>query len=1415
MDKRRAPRYAISLDALVHPEKGRSWLCTIKDFCAGGLLLVTQDSKRARRAAPIGSQGEKVSIHFNILTSKGDQHFRLEGKIARIVPDGMGVVLDKEMQEEVMTRLLEYSRRAPLTKEPREPRAGSSEQTSAAKTAAPAKPAAAQKDTRQTASLDLNSNRSETPAAARLGSRDNAPSQPARPGSAGTPPAAKPAEQTRSFRLTGSKPPPVAEPVPEAPSAVVKPLSPSIDISDVDAKQIIAGCRERTLTTMTEMTTVFFKFMADELLRMANEAKNNALQGEYFSAMALLEKSKSSLEQQIRDDVTSQIDQPQEVDDLLAKRQAIESARRQQQESRKIKISLVNADEFEDWLAVANIVTHAERAYESYLVEIQTRLGMLVDSWSHNEVNPFGPAVLTRAFDDALRTLTLTKDVRQKAYYGIEAKLVPILRKFYISIAKFLEDSGLFPEFDDHFITAGPIKIHEALLDREQDTDDETAVQEDDEDEDDEEFLLDDQLERGVAPKGAAPRPKSPARQQPQGASDPGQYFAKSEISTALRSVYSAVRSLMSGNQAPVEESDGEDQFSLEEVQDVLSQLQNQLPSKTRRPVREQVQEFMSAKGMQRKLSHVAAENLEVVENLVDNIEQDRLLSGSAKEWIRQLEVILSREATINPDFLSPDSDHGAVEVINQLAHLGASESAGVKRNVDDIVQRLVQNFDGSPQVYDEALRDLQPLMERQTRAFRGNVQRAVKASEGQQTLTNAQLNVLREMDERFSGREIPELLLKLLMPGWRNLMVNTQLRQGTKSADWKRNLNVLDQLLMQVDGNKDTTQSRAYMEPALLLKQIESGLDTIAYEPGQRAQLVEALGEMLKEGADTSKLPRVTLPAEGLAESLGMSDIKESQNKRAAIRENLESHPDWQRSLEEARNLFVGEWLEFINDTSEPEIAIVAWVSELQDKFVFVNRRGVQTHEYSVEELASLFLAETARILQEADIPLSERASHRMLQNMHNKLTHQATHDGLTGLANRKEFERELERALRRARKYDNQDLVVYMDLDQFKVINNTSGHDAGDALLIKIAEIIGKGIDAEKDILARLGGDEFGVLMHARPIDESMEILQKISAEIKALRFDWKGTQYSLTTSMGCVVINPATESVLQIMRSADSACYAAKDAGRDRIQMFASEDKKLVHRADIMEFVSQIDQALIDNRFVLNCQKISPIDPETDHLPHYEILLTILNAAGEPMPPQDFIIAAETYNRMGAIDRWVVKNSFHWIADNFLQLDKLGAFSINISGNSLNEPDFMDYVLQQFNETRLPTSRICFEITETAAISSLEGTIEFMEKMKVIGCEFSLDDFGTGLSSYSYLRNLPVDYLKIDGIFVKDIANNPNDYAVVKSINEIGHFMGKKTIAEYVENEEILEILREIGVDFAQGYGIEMKMPIGELL
>ena len=575
------------------------------------------------------------------------------------------------------------------------------------------------------------------------------------------------------------------------------------------------------------------------------------------------------------------------------------------------------------------------------------------------------------------------------------------------------------------------------------------------------------------------------------------------------------------------------------------------------------------------------------------------------------------------------------------------------------------------------------------------------------------------------------------------------------------------------------------------------------------------SLRTQLLNPEEADSVPLVPIEGESVAETLGFGDVHRREEERANLRVQNEGNRDWSTNMAKARRLHVGDWVEIHDSPEETQIAIIAWTSERNESFVFVNRRGVKTHELAIEELTTMLLADEARILEEHDIPLTDRASHQMLQNMHNQLTHQATHDELTGLINRKEFERELEASLHDAKGDDGTHVVAYLDLDQFKVINNTCGHSAGDQLLCEVAELLASGLPEEGVVLSRLGGDEFGILLHGLGKEDGLGIVRKQAEVIKAYRFVWEGQQFSLTTSAGLLQVDREIDTVSTILSAADSACFSAKDAGRDRIHVFEADDTELAGRRGVMEFVAQIDKALEEDRFVLNCQMISPIHEEAEEEPHYEILLTVLDEHGEPLPPQDFIIAAETYNRMGLIDRWVIKNAFKWIAANILHLEGLGAFSINISGNSLTEDDFMEFVLEQFNATRLPTSMICFEITETSAIGSLDAAIDFMERMKVIGVEFSLDDFGTGLSSYSYLRNLPVDYLKIDGIFVKDIKTNANDYAVVKSINEIGHFMGKKTIAEYVEDNEILEILREIGVDFAQGYGIGGKIPLTQLV
>ncbi|GAB4508952.1 MAG: hypothetical protein Tsb0026_08350 [Sulfuricaulis sp.] len=434
---------------------------------------------------------------------------------------------------------------------------------------------------------------------------------------------------------------------------------------------------------------------------------------------------------------------------------------------------------------------------------------------------------------------------------------------------------------------------------------------------------------------------------------------------------------------------------------------------------------------------------------------------------------------------------------------------------------------------------------------------------------------------------------------------------------------------------------------------------------------------------------------------------------------------------------------------------------------------------------------------------------AHRMAK----QLAHQASHDDLTGLANRREFERVLTKAVNSAESGSNEHTLCYMDLDQFKIVNDTCGHVAGDELLRQFAATL-RGRVRDTDIVARLGGDEFGILFQHCNVDVAKRIAESLLARVKETRFVWKDYAFDVGISIGLVSITSREYSIAEIMSAADVACYAAKDAGRHRVHVYRLDDVELKQRHGEMRWVSRINKALEEDRFRLYCQKIAPVADVSSGNPHYELLIRLLDEEGKLVPPLAFIPAAERYNLMVSIDRWVVRKAFETFSANKNVVNDW-KFSINLSGQSLCDETFLKFVIDAFDQTNVPPEQVCFEITETTAMANLTQATRFISVLKGMGCEFSLDDFGTGLSSFGYLQTLKVDYLKIDGSFVRDMANNPVNRAVVEAANQIGHAMGMQTIAEFVENDEILRVLRDIGVDYAQGYGVAKPVPMEEII
>lgn len=454
-------------------------------------------------------------------------------------------------------------------------------------------------------------------------------------------------------------------------------------------------------------------------------------------------------------------------------------------------------------------------------------------------------------------------------------------------------------------------------------------------------------------------------------------------------------------------------------------------------------------------------------------------------------------------------------------------------------------------------------------------------------------------------------------------------------------------------------------------------------------------------------------------------------------------------------------------------------------------------------------------RLVPAIERELREVETRRARKRAEDTIRHMAYHDSLTGLINRAEFERRLKRALFGLKDSNHHHALLYIDLDQFKIINDTCGHVAGDELLKQLTVILHKSI-RESDTLARLGGDEFGILLENCPIDHARLIADSVIKEVKDFHFAWQNQTFQIGASIGLVMLTDSEQDMTEVLSAADMSCYAAKDAGRNRYHLYSEDDSSLIRRHGEMKWVSRIHKALANNSFVLYQQMMMPVESDSELSVNYEFLIR-LKEKNEIIAPGAFIPAAERYDLMTAIDRWVISTAFQTIVDisGVNHSLKDATYFLNLSGTSLSDEAFFDFLREQFNEYELSAEQICFEVTETAAITNLSSTVEFIKQLKQLGCKFALDDFGAGLSSFSYLKSLPVDYLKIDGGFVRDMLEDPMDAAIVAAVNNIGHVAGLVTVAEFVESAEIMSILQEIGVDYAQGYALAKPAPVEDLI
>ncbi len=755
---------------------------------------------------------------------------------------------------------------------------------------------------------------------------------------------------------------------------------------------------------------------------------------------------------------------------------------------------------------------------------------------------------------------------------------------------------------------------------------------------------------------------------------------------------------------------------------------------------------------------------------------------------LTRLELPLLKLALLDEEFLGSDS-HPAHQLLNLFDrfHVAADDSGKLFDRelyslLDQQVDRVADNFEGGPAIFNEVSQILNNLLEPIEGDRRKKIAQIQLASECRQEIGVAGDKTGEDVGLRIDNRMVPQIVLYLVETGWRHYLQYIRLRDGEHGIEYRNALGVLDELVLLLEpkgiaAQADPSRSRA------TIGAVSRGLREVLFDDPAVDAIVHELSDQLS----------------------GKSPVElqyHPHGKKTAARENVGG--------EELCLLRGGDWLGFQQETAFVPYQLV-WNDNLKTRFTFANRSATKEHTLDREKLAQGFKDGTVLKSPGLNAPFMERSARKIMLNAYERLHHRAIHDHETGLLNRKGLMNRLEQIFFHSIQEEQNDVVCMMLFDQLREIHRSCDHADAEASLRTLTDSLSDEL-RQADSFARLGEETFVILFTDCSEEEACAIVARMISRIERHRVKCADKSFVLGVNGGIAALTRDIDSPSTLLKLAHSACMASKSQGSNSVQVYKKDDRQILADDAQFNLAGLIDKALAENLLYLRAQKIRPISPEKGHLPHYEILLGINSTLDSN--PFGLVRAAETWKRAIDIDTWVLRTSLKWLKENSSILATVSGFSINLSGASVVNDYMLKLIDEALRQDGVPVEKIIFEITETVAIKKLEVAQRFIAMAKARGCRVSLDDFGSGYSSFAYLKNLDVDYLKIDGAFVKDLASSPTDLAMVKSMHEIGHSFGLETIAEYVESSAILGKLAEIGVDYAQGYAVEKPVLLESL-
>lgn len=1107
----------------------------------------------------------------------------------------------------------------------------------------------------------------------------------------------------------------------------------------------------------------------DALFTQANQAHNNSEQQALFAA----EKHVSEQRSQIQNDFLTTI--AEQLKCWLEGLPQITHEKNPAEANPEQRLSLIQQDDFEDWLIAKVTSTQLQSKLSHASFEMRQLLDMISETQPEKSFNPISANVVTEAFRAAIEPLDIEKDIRQIAFEVFQQAASQQLQSAYQAFIKQVDIPLVFrnqarptsPSNSSHS-GSGQATSNQANIDSETSAEQEPQI-----------FPT----TQASAQSFAQSSPSMQAFRQHQ--SEAQQAYSNIQNLLALRYQRFESNSPHIEGQPPQPSMPVADHG---QVQAALQQLWKNSNTQSGR-VRQDLEQALATEEI--ALPAENREAIDTLEHVTQNLVASDKTSNFIKPFIAQLEQPLSMMMLSDPSMMFNPQHPGRV-ALNSISKLGRMTTTGQEKvseqlhallssiNTEDSPEQLELQFHALQQGVDKMLAEAE-------RRVKMNSDRVAQAAEGEHRVDQARANITRLISKDTAGKILPTIVMEWLEQGWKPLLTLIYLRE---SADSKRFLGAV-KLYRQVlslfnpsNASKKELLDRFYS----LIKLMHKELDKLHGPRPEHSHWHDA----------------INLAAEQHLESGKIKEVVEVPTEISEDKPTLEG-----KGVRRALNLQVGDWLLIV----EPDINVsVVWIAEDGSKFACVNHSGMKVVDFTLEELAAALDDGSVKRLYEQEESAVDQSLDALVQQIYNDLSAQANTDALTQLTTRQHFMRHLKEESAKSHLSNLTHSLCLIDIDQFKLINSEYGVEGGDECLKAIANVLLQ--TSNKNDCARMGSNEFAILFQHADLNSGEEQARVLKKELEQLDILSGHHKFRIHLSMGVSELNYQVSDEIDLVEFAESACLLAKEKGGSRVYRYIKDDHVRIKRDEFMSWANKLNQALETDQLQLLCLPVTAIQEAEKKQRQYEVILSIEDENGTQVPPLEYLQAAEHYSRMYLIDRWTLEQLIKWMSVNPTEVATIDRFMIKLSGYSMNDDSLLAFIFDQAREHDIPVNKFCFELNETSAIQNIEDAADFMHEMRSLGCEFTLSDFGTGQSSFEYLKRLPVNYVKIDHSFIKELVTNSADYAMVKSIHEIAHFLAKKTIAEQVNDKDTLDILRSIGIDLAMGGELLKAIPLDQL-